>query len=481
MTALSNRLHGVGFIVLALLSIAVALNPWATLGAAFLIAAAVSVPDQLPKLGFFVIAALVPMDAVSYLGDTPPDRFLATGASLSIVKIVFLPALGLMLWQKAVKREPIARHGQYLLAAGLMAAVVFSYFINPPNYRSFTVLRRFMSMALLFVLGVNVLKTERDIAALLVIIPFSCIVSAGSFMIQMAMTGGLHNLARLALAQGTARLVGLQNYAEGPSFGRMLLVAFFIVLRFAWRYKGWQRWLLVAVSGFLLFSIIGTLARGSIVALVVALAYGAYRFRHKINMQWVALTVVLLAIVVIPLIPQAFYTRFEVLFENRIADESAMRRLGSNLISMDLFSRAPLFGFGPGAFTIQYMDMTYRFLRFAPDGYPEVGHGMYLTLASELGLLGLFFMGALIGVTLRDLRRVIRTYDVPSTAFLKCAAEAVELAFISFLVTALFENNHMNKYMWIVFAMAPAMLHMRKQQLAGASPGRRPWTPEEQA
>lgn len=444
----------------------------AMLGATAL-ALMVAIPDQLPRILFFIILALVPMESVSLLEEAPADRtysVFSSVPSVSIIKLLFPPALALLVWQHAVRRKPFAPNREWVMMAGLLAAIFLSYLVNPSHYRSLMMLRRYLSLALLFALAVNVLETKQDIAFMLIVIPVTCLFSAVSWLAAHAGLAGLLSISHAAVVFGAVRMTGLQSYAEAPSFARMLVIALFIVVRFALAFQRWKKFLLWMVAGLLIFAILRTLARGSLVALIAVFVYAFFRFRRQINMRRTVPVVLALFMAALLFVPPAFYKRsFILLRDQRVTDTAFMRRWGSNLIATRLFLQHPLFGIGPGAFYAHYYDAQNRFVRFASSGAPKVAPGIFQTMACEHGLLGLFFMSGLIILVFKDLRWIYRSYKSGPPSFILTAAEAVELALLSALVTGLFENNHMHKYFWILIAAVPALVNLRKEQIDAAS------------
>jgi hypothetical protein len=123
-----------------------------------------------------------------------------------------------------------------------------------------------------------------------------------------------------------------------------------------------------------------------------------------------------------------------------------------------------LLGFGPGNFLMQYMSPVFRF-----DGgaVPSVLFNLYLSIATQAGLLGLAAFAAVVWQAFRELRFVRRSV-VETDHSLGHIAEVLEVVLVALLVVSLFEPTDLQKYLWIVFGAATAAGHIRRVQLAAA-------------
>lgn len=447
--------HPITVALVLVFAAAIILNPFYAIIFAMLFALGAGMVESLPKFGFFIILALVPMDALSAIGARPDQ--VTAAASLSLVKLIFPPALALMIWNLCLSKGRLVRNRQMILAALFLSSVCVSYLLNPSNYMSVALLRRYVSLALLFFLAANVIKTRRDLALVMIIMVVSCFTSSAAALLANTTGITIPGIPEQAVWQGHARMVGLQNYAEGPAFAVMLLVPAFIIFRFSWIVRSTAlRILLLLLTAFFFLSVVSTLARGGVLALVLVGLYAVIRFRRELRLRFVIPAAILLAVASFYLIPPQFYSRVSAMTVAK-TDDTFMRRFGSNMIAMKVFLRSPVIGCGPGGFIEKYLDTEFRYIRYNPDGAPEIGHGLYHTIACEMGFIGLVLLLLLMLKTVEDLNFVARSVPVGNDPFLKHAAEALLLSFLTLLVTSLFENNQLHKYLWTVFAVAPVL------------------------
>jgi O-antigen ligase len=164
------------------------------------------------------------------------------------------------------------------------------------------------------------------------------------------------------------------------------------------------------------------------------------------------------------------------------ADQSAQGRTTEMLAAALAFSDRPLLGVGPGGFPIVYRTYAERIgtgvhetteagSRRGEEAQREA-HNMFLSIAAELGLLGLVaFCGAL-WVTLRGLLRA-RDGGRARSADL---ATALLLSIVAYVGAGLFLTLAFERYFWLLLALAgaAASLAPRRSMAAAArraSPG----------
>ena len=418
----------------------------AAAGGLLVCAASVRRLEQLPKLGLLVVTALVPL---SYLGTR-----IAVGTFNSFTKLIFIPALAVLAVDRIFTRRPLVlgRQSLYVLLLGLALAI--SYVLNVRTPDSFWFLTRFASMMLLFFLCANVVRDERDLKTLLVVIAGSCLLSAVGAMITPPPHAG-----------GMSRMTGWA-YEDAPTFGTHLLVALLICLYFLFvTRQAWLRVALVPVSGVLALAIVMTYARGVSVVTAVSAAVLLFKLRKRVSVGWVLASVLVLALCLLPLVPGAYWERMSTMVTQYGTDPTINRRADSYRIGLQLFEQHPLLGFGPGNFIAQYMSPEFRFDRSA---IPSVCFNLYLSIATQAGLLGLAAFGLIVWSAFRSLRSVARSYG-EADGFLKQAVEVLEIVLVALLLISLFEPTDLQKYLWIVFGAAAAAGQIRRAQLAAPS------------
>lgn len=157
----------------------------------------------------------------------------------------------------------------------------------------------------------------------------------------------------------------------------------------------------------------------------------------------------------LPMIPDTFWNRLAAL-GNFDTDMTLWRRVGYNLIGLDLVAQHPLFGIGPGNFPQVYMDPQYRYMP-GRTLEPRDLHNMYLGVAAELGLVGLAtFVGVIASGIIRLLRRTAQCSDPTARAF----ATALLFGSLAYYVGSLVTPAQYVKFTWVLVGLAVAQARL---------------------
>ncbi|MCS6852609.1 MAG: O-antigen ligase family protein [Gemmataceae bacterium] len=292
----------------------------------------------------------------------------------------------------------------------------------------------------------------------------------------------LHSLwefhhGRFVFRMGIPRLIGVDSTLSDPnSFGAGVVYSLPFLLPFARRDASWM--LKLFLVGYVLLALVCiglTGSRSSLVGLAVFVLlliwYSAYRWRLLV------LTLVI-APVFFLLLPSALQKRFETIIDPSAgpanAQASARSRLEGLLIGLELFSRYPLTGCGPGVWR-------------KASGSPLEPHNLYGQVLGELGLPGALALGLLVGLYAVHVRRLRRLYaDVPQRRhhFLHQMTLALWMVLILLLFMGNFSHN-LFRHTWIWSgALLVVTSHCARQQLAAAgvagwrpTANRRSWPP----
>ena len=409
--------------------------------------------ESIPRLGLFAIVALVPL---SYIGAQ-----VSAGGMNSLTKLVFLPALALLAIEGILSRRALVCGREGLFAALLTLTFAVSSLANETTPYSGWFFSRFAGVILLFVLAANALRTERDVAHLYVVVVASCLLSVvGSLIVPVSATpNGVWN--------GITRMTGWAT-ADAPTFGTNVLVALLICVYFACvTRRSWLRLALTVTAGLLAIAIVQTYARGIALVFVASLGYLLFRIRRRVNVLLVLAVLVFLGLCALPLIPGAYIERMSGAVTHGSSDPTMNRRIASYWIGAKLFMQSPFLGFGPGSVSVQYMSQQFRFIRSDMAGGC---FNLYLSVASQAGLIGLACLGAMLWSSLRSLRFVMTSYreaGAPENdGFLKQAAEVTEIVLVALLMTSLFESTDLQKYLWVFIGVSAALAAIRRGQLA---------------
>lgn len=131
----------------------------------------------------------------------------------------------------------------------------------------------------------------------------------------------------------------------------------------------------------------------------------------------------------------------------------------------------PLLGVGAGNYTVHYDTYAAEVGAPAPEydsaEGPHFPHNLYLELASETGLLGLFVFGTAVLLVLGHLRRAEAAYFAAGNALHAALASALALALVGFLISSLFLHGHYQRYLWVLLGLSAALA--REAPAMGAS------------
>jgi putative inorganic carbon (HCO3(-)) transporter len=155
-------------------------------------------------------------------------------------------------------------------------------------------------------------------------------------------------------------------------------------------------------------------------------------------------------------------------------DSSVRGRATEMAAAVLMFSDHPLLGVGPGMYSHHYQ----RYARRA-GGKIQFGgrqaHSLYLGLAAEHGLLGLFAFGGIVLVSLRGLYRA-RRYWMVRDPELAATVTGLLTALLVYMASSVFLHMAYVRYFWLILALATAASCLPSE---GAEPrpreSRTPW------
>jgi putative inorganic carbon (HCO3(-)) transporter len=101
---------------------------------------------------------------------------------------------------------------------------------------------------------------------------------------------------------------------------------------------------------------------------------------------------------------------------------------------------------------------------------PKVAHNMYLGILAELGILGLALFLSIIGFSLVCLVRAARAFSRLGDRQLEILSRALFVALVGILASDFFGSREFSKQLWLLLAVAPALLAMARQRAAASEP-----------
>lgn len=137
------------------------------------------------------------------------------------------------------------------------------------------------------------------------------------------------------------------------------------------------------------------------------------------------------------------------------ADGSTQGRIGEMLAAGLVFLDHPVIGVGPGQFNSYYPEYAERVGLRIHTG-TRAAHNLFLGIAADHGLLGLFLFLLIVIVSLRNLEKV-RRQMIQTQPYVSNIATAFSLALICYLATGIFLTFAYERYFWLLLGLADAL------------------------
>lgn len=319
--------------------------------------------------------------------------------------------------------------------------------------------------AVIYLLLLNSIRSEGDLRTVLWgLLAAAAIASA--IVTHQELTNSFENLYG-GLAQRHAEFkVGSEwrDRAAGPIgdpnyFAQILLIPLPIAVVFAVTERRLALRVAAAAVAALVVSAIGlTYSRGGALGLGAVLLLTALLLRVRppvIVAGGLSLLVVLSAVS-----PEFFDRAASILDVRHIAtggevqDRSFAGRLGENLAAWNVFIDHPFFGVGPDNFQLYYQEYADELgMLFHAEDRPA--HNLYLSVAAEMGLVGLLVTLAVMLIPLAQLWAVYRDFAA-SSPFLSRTAGALIAAIVGYMLTGVLLTLAYERYFWCLLALAGA-------------------------
>jgi O-antigen ligase len=402
-----------------------------------------------PFLGLAALVFFGHLDAIEKLlfGFLPISAYkLITVATLGAVALT-----GARMRRNIVYalREPVAVSA--ILFCGLFAiSSLFAW----DRAMALDALQTTASLLALLLLVIALTDTPQKLRILLAILVVTSVLSALILIADTAL--GLQLVAQSDAAttartsEGFTRSSGASDY-NPTTAASMLLVGVVFALAHALETPRY-RLAMLAATGVGSIAIVFSFARSSAVAFAIVALALAFRHRRERAFPLAVILAVLAALCALPFIPAEYWDRIGSIFGGS-SDWTLGRRLSYNIMGLDLLSKHPFFGVGPGNFPAHFTDQDYRYL----PGRTLLGrelHNMYLSVLVQGGLIGGAAFGAIIVTAIGRLRAVLRS---PTSDEMRVLALCLMYGYVAYLIASLFLPNEYTKYTWILSAICASM------------------------
>jgi len=183
---------------------------------------------------------------------------------------------------------------------------------------------------------------------------------------------------------------------------------------------------------------------------------------HKLR---VALCVILTLVVIVPVLPDAFWNRIQTVYNYREEqDVSALGRMHFWNVALSMAAANPLLGVGFNGYNKAYDSFDTSDGNF---GRQRSVHSAYLGVLAELGYPGLILFVCIVGclfTACNQVRRLAYRNEVPIE--LGNGALALETSLIAYMITAAFLPSQYSEVAWHFIGLSIALRQIAIQRLA---------------
>lgn len=372
-----------------------------------------------------------------------PSELVPQLAPYHLQQFILFPAIATTLATMAMRQSKL-QFPQSILIIGVWFGIVMSAM---SKFWLRTSLEFFIAFSVVVCLYFLVLINSYSIARIrllyLVLLLFGLIMAVQGILAYHA---GYQKdkLVIESLIEGFVVMKRIRAYgflSDPNDFAQFLLVAL-AALRFFWvKGRGITNIVVLIIpTSVLVYATYLTHSRGAIIGIcVIAVVLISTRFGR---IQSVVVAALLFLVMV------AF--KFGAGREIGVSEGSAAGRLMAWGTGIQMLRDNPLFGVGYGRFT-EFHDLT--------------AHNSFVLCFAELGIFGYFFWLALIITTVIGVERLARMGAATGEdeAFAR-ALTATRAALYSFLATSLFLSRTYNVSLYVILAMAAALIQMRQQR-----------------
>jgi len=397
---------------------------------AFLGLAAVGLPILFqPKVGLLLgIALNVTSASAMFLGG-----FYMIVVVLTIAAWIF----------KLLTTEPVFVYAPQNRFVYALTAIIVLSLISAENLElGFQSLEVYLKVILFYFLLVNIAGTPQVVRAILWV------------MVLSALSISLYGLYQFLSAPPVIGVLNrITSTREDPNNLALTLVAIIpLCIALVATERSIFLKVLAALSGVIVFFTVPlTLSRGGFLALITILILLVAKIRKKKLAVLVFLLVVGLALIILP------PTVWERAGTVGLSSMEASARMRMQLLKggLGMFSDHPFLGVGIGNFIVH----SFRYSGLVP---PQYAHNMFLHVAAETGILGLFFFIALLYLSWRILRRVQKSSLYDRESFCFQVSQGLEISLLSFCVAAFFLSQHFNKMLWMIIGLTACIYQLHQ-------------------
>lgn len=201
-------------------------------------------------------------------------------------------------------------------------------------------------------------------------------------------------------------------------------------------------------------AILTTLTRSATLTIVLSTLIVLWWARRERYFARLLAAMAIGACLVVAFAPSANWTKL--VAATSAEDKTVERRLGYQIIGIDLVAKQPLLGVGAGNFPVHYANHEYAFVPGRAEE-PRPLHNIYLQFAAELGVGGALLFVAMLGAAFYSANAAAWARD----GRLRAMSEAVLLSLIAMALQFLYLSSNAVPHFWISVGLAIAVLRLR--------------------
>jgi len=306
---------------------------------------------------------------------------------------------------------------------------------------------------LLFILTINVVRNARSFRAFLWAVAIcGCWVAIGTFLSNT----WPHRFAVSINPSGRIGWAGYFGNANAAATALCMLVPVGLALAELATSTS-KKMIALGLVGFYIIVMLLTMSRGAMVSLACVLLVYVASSRKKIRNFAIVIAVGLAAL----LMSKGALERASTILTYR-EDASAMSRLDLWKAGIMITLRNPvslMVGVGGkcfGAATMDYFPATTRGLR------GKASHNTYIQVLTELGVLGLAAFLTLVGVTLRDGRRLQKRFRYAADEEARDLGKMARAIFLTLTAISVIGITHHFAYEWLLYMFIALMVCLKQ-------------------
>jgi O-antigen ligase len=260
----------------------------------------------------------------------------------------------------------------------------------------------------------------------------------------------------------------------GPNaYGQFLLVLVPLALDRLWSEQTLlRRSLAVWALAVCVLSIFFTFSRGSFLGLILVLSVMIIRRPPKLS---TILLTFLIGIVLVQSMPAQYTNRLNTLLDllpggqtDALEEVSFRGRISENTVGWLMFTDHPLIGVGLRNYKTNYLAYS-KNLGIDDRREARGAHNMYLEIAAEMGLMGLFAFGLIVWALYHALRSAQADFTEAGMPDYANIAFAFGVGLFGFLAVGIVKHMAHPRYFWMLCGIALAMPYVARQALQAQS------------